>query len=105
MRIRRSILAKIIFSLIIIFLFGFVFQQAFLYSQTKPIQQKEKGEETEELVPSPKNIKESMGIYVYLIWMWLIIFVLIYVLILKIKEADRVHQLKFEESKKNNKEE
>ena len=49
----------------------------------------------EVIVPAPKNQKEAVGIYVFLVWVWLSIFVLIYVLRLKVKESDRIHQLKF----------
>jgi hypothetical protein len=49
----------------------------------------------ETIVPAPKNQKEAIGIYVFLLWLWLSIFVLIYVLLLKVKETDRIHQLKF----------
>lgn len=52
-------------------------------------------EEEGKIVPSPKNIKESTAIYVFVAWMWLAIFALIYILRLKIKEADRLHQLGF----------
>lgn len=59
-------------------------------------------EETQEkIVPSPKNIKEAVGIYVFLGWMWLSIFVLIYILIQKVKEVDRIYRLKFFSSKKS----
>lgn len=52
-------------------------------------------EVAEVIVPAPKNQKEAMGIYVFLAWIWLSIFVLIYILRLKVKEVDRIHQLKF----------
>lgn len=64
----------------------------------------EKTQHSKELKPAPKNIKESAALYVYIFWMWLIIFVLIYILILKIKEADRVHKMRLEESDKKIKE-
>lgn len=53
------------------------------------------GENAEKIIPSPKNIREKIGIYVFLGWMWLSIFVLIYVLRQKIKEVDRLFLLKF----------
>ena len=53
------------------------------------------GEEVETIVPAPKNVKEAMASYVFLGWMWLSIFVLIYFLCLKVKETDRILQLKF----------
>ena len=49
----------------------------------------------EVIVPAPKDIKEATAIYVFLGWMWLSILVLIYLLRLKVKETDRIHQLKF----------
>jgi len=57
--------------------------------------QSEENEAAETIVPAPKNQKEAIGIYVFLIWIWLSIFVLIYVLRLKVKESDRIYQLKF----------
>jgi hypothetical protein len=63
--------------------------------EQSPETQSEK-EETEELIkPAPKDIKEAVGIYVFLGWIWLSIFVLIYILRQKIKEVDRIYRLKF----------
>ena len=45
--------------------------------------------EPEKIIPSPKNIKESTAIYVFLVWTWIGIFVLIYILRLKIKEVGK----------------
>ncbi|MFB0566298.1 MAG: hypothetical protein ACETWK_11570 [Candidatus Aminicenantaceae bacterium] len=44
---------------------------------------------------SPKNIKESTAVYVFLGWIWLAIFVLIYIFRLKIKESDRLLKIQF----------
>lgn len=49
----------------------------------------------EKIIPGPQNIKESTAIYVFLGWLWISIGVLIYILRLKIKEADRLHAIKF----------
>jgi hypothetical protein len=49
----------------------------------------------EVIVPAPKDQKEAIGIYVFLVWIWVSILVLIYFLRLKVKETDRIHQLKF----------
>jgi len=49
----------------------------------------------EVIVPAPKSQKEAIGIYVFLVWIWLSVIVLIYILRLKVKETDRIHQLKF----------
>lgn len=43
--------------------------------------------------PKFKNIKEEIGVYVFLGWLWLIIAVLLYVLNQQIKEADRRRHL------------
>jgi hypothetical protein len=61
---------------------------------------KEPEKQPEKIVPSPKNIKESTAIYVFLVWMWVAIFVLIYILRLKIKEVDRLHKIKFFRAKR-----
>lgn len=58
-------------------------------------------EAQEEIKPAPKDIKEAVGIYVFLGWTWVSIFVLIYILTQKIKEVDRIHRLKFFSSDKN----
>ncbi len=52
-------------------------------------------EVTDVIVPAPKNQKEAIGIYIFLAWIWISIIVLIYILCLKVKETDRIHQLKF----------
>lgn len=56
--------------------------------------------EPEKIIPSPKNIKESTAIYVFLVWMWVAVFVLIYILRLKIKEVDRLNKIKFFSAKR-----
>ncbi len=55
----------------------------------------------EKIVPSPQSVKEATGIYVFVGWMWLAILVLIYVFRLKIKEADRLHQIQYFSSRKD----
>ena len=62
--------------------------------------EKEPEKEPEKIVPSPKNIKESTAIYVFLVWMWVAIFVLVYILMLKIKEVDRLNKTKFFRAKR-----
>lgn len=49
----------------------------------------------EKIVAAFQNIKESSRTYVFLGWMWVSIGVLIYFLRLKIKEADRLYEVKF----------
>jgi len=76
--------------------FGFA-QQVMQEEQNEKIQVKNN---QEKIIPSPRNIKESTGIYVYVAWMWIAIFVLVYVLRLKIKEVDRLYKLRFLSVKK-----
>lgn len=49
----------------------------------------------EKIIPSPQNIKEGTAIYVFVAWMWLVIFILIYILRLKVRESDRLHEIRF----------
>ena len=58
-------------------------------------QEKTEGLEEDKIIPSPKDIKEQIAIYVFLGWMWLAILVLIYFLRLKVKEVDRLYKIKF----------
>lgn len=51
--------------------------------------------EAERVIPAPKDIRESSGIWFFLGWVWLSILVLAYFLRLKIREADRLYRLKF----------
>lgn len=61
-----------------------------------------KMEETQDVIkPAPRDIKEAIGIYVFIGWMWISIFVLIYILTQKIKEIDRIHRLKYFSSDKD----
>jgi hypothetical protein len=60
-----------------------------------------KEEAHEEIKPAPKDIKEAVGIYVFLGWIWISIFVLIFILRQKIQEVDRIHRLKFFSLDKN----
>jgi hypothetical protein len=87
--------------------FSFFFLLFFTQSQfgqvAKPAEQSKalKPEKNpEKIVPSPSNIREATGIYVFLAWMWLSIIVLIYFLKLKIKEVDRLHRLGYFTSEK-----
>lgn len=57
-------------------------------------------EVSEKIVPGPQGIKESTGIYVFIAWVWLAILVLIYFLRLKIKEVDRLLEIRFLAEKK-----
>jgi len=49
----------------------------------------------EEIHAGPKDIKEEIGIYVFLGWLWFSIFVMIYLLRQKIRELDRLHSFKY----------
>jgi hypothetical protein len=62
-------------------------------SPTTPQLQQEKP--PEEIHPAPANIKQKVGLLVFLGWLWLSILVLIYFLRLKIQEADRLYELEF----------
>jgi hypothetical protein len=70
------------------------------------VEQKEKTEMTTEhesqakIISGPKDIKESTGIYVFVSWMWLAIVVMIYFLKLKIKEVDRLLEIRYLSGKK-----
>lgn len=66
----------------------------------EPIQEVQVVKEPEKIIPSPKNIKESTAIYIFVGWVWLSIIVLIFILRAKIKEVDRLHRIKFFNEKK-----
>jgi len=90
------------FLLVIFFLSFFILEFNFA-QQVRQEEQEEKIQvksNQEKIIPSPQNIKESTGIYVYVAWMWIAIFVLIYILRLKIKEVDRLYKLRFFSVKK-----
>ncbi len=91
---KKSLLFRVLFILLI-------FSIAVLILNSAPQISQEKTSQNQKLIkPTPKNIKESTAFYVYIFWMWVVILILIYVLILKIKEADRIHKMGFEKSKK-----
>ena len=48
--------------------------------------------------PGPQDVVERVEIYVFLVWFWISIVVLIYFLRLKVKEADRLYELKYYDS-------
>jgi hypothetical protein len=99
-RIKKKFLAWILF---LGFFFLLFFTQSQFGQEAKPAEQSKalKPEKTpEKIIPSPANIKEATGIYVFLAWMWLSIIVLIYFLRLKIKEVDRLHMLGYFSEKK-----
>lgn len=81
------------FLVVIFFLSFFILEYNFAQQRTQEEQEKK-------IIPSPQNIKEQTGIYVFLAWMWIAIVVLIYILRLKIREVDRLHKLRFLSVKK-----
>jgi len=90
------------------FLFLLIFFLAFfsgydLAQQDTPEEQSQAAQaekEQEKIVPSPKDIKESTGISVFVGWIWLAVFVLVFFLRLKIKEVDRLYRLGYFSGKK-----
>jgi hypothetical protein len=91
-----------------VFLLSIFFLSFFLpeFNFAQQVRQEEKEEKIqakdvqEKIIPSPQNIKEQTGIYVFVAWMWIAIVVLIFILRLKIKEVDRLHKLRFLSVKK-----
>ena len=86
---------------LIVFLHSFFilkidFAQQVVQEKTGTIQE----EVPEKIVPGPQGIRESTGMYVFIAWMWLAILVLVYFLRLKIKEVDRLLEIRFLSEKK-----
>jgi hypothetical protein len=50
-------------------------------------------EQAVEIQPGPQNIKEKIALFVFTAWLWISIVIIVFLLILKIKEADRLHQM------------
>jgi hypothetical protein len=91
-----------LFLLVIFFLSFFILEFNFAQQVTQEEQEEiiQAKENQEKIIPSPQNIKESTGIYVFAAWMWIAIFVLIYILRLKVREVDRLLKLRFLSAKK-----
>ena len=90
------------FLLVVLSLSFFILEFNFA-QQVRQEEQEEKiqvKDDQEKVIPSPQNIKESTGIYVFAAWMWIAIFVLIYILRLKIREVDRLFKIRFLSTKK-----
>jgi Na+/H+ antiporter NhaC len=101
MRLRGNKFLSLFF-LVVFFLSFFILEFNFAQEVTQE-EQEEKiqvKDNQEKIIPSPKNIKEQTGIYVFLAWMWIAIVVLIYILRLKIREVDRLLKLRFLSPKK-----
>lgn len=95
MRLRKKKTSAFVFLLIFSFIIS---SPLFCFSQdpkinTSPEAQQERQQET--IHPAPANIKQQVGVLVFLGWLWLSILVLIYFLRLKIQEADRLYELEF----------
>ena len=91
------------FLLLLVFFLVF-FSGYDLAQQDTPEEQSQAAQaEKEKIVPSPKNIKESTGITVFVGWIWLAVFVLVFFLRLKIKEVDRLYKLGYFSQKKKKK--
>ena len=89
--------------LLMVFFHSFFVLELALAQQVRQEEQEEKiqvNDDQEKIIPSPQNIKESTGIYVFVAWMWIAIFVLIYILRLKIREVDRLLKIRFLSVKK-----
>ncbi len=94
-----------LFGLLLLLLFSCVFvppSQAQEQEEVKKedMEEIQATEGPQKIVGAPKDIKESIGIWVFVAWMWISIAVLIYFLRLKIKETDRLYFLKFFSSDK-----
>lgn len=86
---------------LIVFLHSFVLLKIDFAQQVKQEKTGTTQEEvSEKIVPGPQGIKESTGIYVFIVWVWLAILVLVYFLRLKIKEVDRLLEIRFLSEKK-----
>jgi hypothetical protein len=88
------------FMALILMLFNFVIFPGVLAADQQTEKKTEEKvltpEPTEEkIIAAPSSLKEKTGIYVFLAWLWISIVVLVFLLRLKIKEADRLYQLKY----------
>ena len=85
-------------SLWALILVGPGFTQQVIPGEKNEITQEE--ESQDKIIPGPQTIKESTGIFVFIAWMWLAIFVLVYILSLKVKEVDRLFEIRYLTGKK-----
>jgi hypothetical protein len=83
--------------LIILTAFLLIPNTLFSYQEVK---QEAQLDEKPVIHPGPQNIVEKIGIYVFLAWIWISIVVLTYFLRLKVKEADRLYELRFYDAHK-----
>ena len=89
MKQRVSLLVLVAFVLLCV---AFVLAQEAVPEEKNQEAQVEQGKT---IIPSAKDFKERTAIYVFVGWMWLSIIVLVFILRAKIKEADRLHSIKF----------
>ena len=95
----RSIAWLVMFvSLYALFLVEPGFTQQVIPEDKSEMTQEE--ESQDKITPGPQTIKESTGIFVFIAWMWLAIFVLVYILSLKVKEVDRLFEIRYLSGKK-----
>ncbi len=95
----------LLFGLLSLYLFMWVFVPPSLAQEEEGVKKEDKEEiqatqEPEKVVAAPLDIKESIGLWVFVVWMWISIAVLVYFLRLKIKETDRLYFLEFFSSDK-----
>jgi len=83
--------------LIILTMFFLIPQGVYAQQEIEPGPQ---NEQKSVIHPGPQDMVEKIGISVFLAWIWISIVVLIYFLRLKIKEADRLYELRFYETNK-----
>ncbi|MGD2245310.1 MAG: hypothetical protein PVI11_02055 [Candidatus Aminicenantes bacterium] len=100
MRKKKKIVALFVF--VISFHSFFILKPDFAQQvgQKEKTEMAQEEESQEKIISGPSNIKESTGVYVFVAWMWLAIFVLIYILMLKIKEVDRLLEIRYVSEKK-----
>jgi|Deesub1362B_J571_1020462.scaffolds.fasta_scaffold00002_161 type II secretory pathway component PulF len=98
MNTQQSVIRLVLILGVVIFfcLQGFVAPQ--LMAQVNGPQSEGKKNTDQLMKTGPLNIKEKIAVLVFLSWLWLSIVVLVYLLIQKIREADRLHEIKYFES-------
>jgi hypothetical protein len=88
------------FLLLNVFFLSFFLIDENFAQQVSPEKQGQVEKRAEKVAASPGSIKETTRIYVFVGWMWLAIFVLLYFLRLKIREVDRLYDIKYFSAKK-----
>ena len=49
----------------------------------------------EEIAPGSKDARERTGVYVFLVWLWSVLIVLVFILRAKVKDVDRLHDMRY----------